>query len=168
MQDVLDRYGQGKLQPTKDDPIFARYLQWCWFSEVTSAYPPSVMVDHRREFNTKLDDVVAEMKSRAISAVHAIDGIVADRLYILGNLMIAAVLSIVYAMGGYRRIVSKEVPGHVRGLFNRVSDLASYERTVAAGTETGERLKAKSVRGRNGKSYWIQLNSPRRVRTRLA
>ena len=142
IQDALDRYGQGKLQPIKHDPTFAYYLQWCWFSEATSACPPSVMVNHRREFNPKLDHVVAEMKSRAISAVDAIDSVVADRPYILVCSMTAAVLSIVCAMRGYRRMVSKELPCHVQGLFDRVTALASYEPTVAAGTETGERLKA--------------------------
>ena len=28
MQYVLDRYGDGKLQPAKDNPTYAHYLQW--------------------------------------------------------------------------------------------------------------------------------------------
>ena len=60
------------------------------------------MVNHRREFNPELGDVVEEMESRAISAVQANNGVVADRPYILGRFDTAAVLSIVYVMRGYR------------------------------------------------------------------
>ena len=82
------------------------------------------------------------MKSRATAAVHAIDAAVVDRPYLLGDKMSAADLSICYAMRGYRRMVTEELPGHVQGLFDRVTALPSYERTVAADAATAERLKA--------------------------
>ena len=142
MQYVLDRYGDGKLQPAKDDPTYAHYLQWCWFAEATFARPLGEIVNHRREFKPELHNVVAEMKSRATAAVHAIDAAVVDRPYLLGDKMSAADLSICYAMRGYRRMVTEELPGHVQGLFDRVTALPSYERTVAADAATAERLKA--------------------------
>ena len=142
MQYVLDRYGDGKLQPAKDDPTYAHYLQWSWFAEATFARPLGEIVNHRREFKPELDDVVAEMKSRATAAVHAIDAAVVDRPYLLGDTMSAADLSICYAMRGYRRMVTKDLPKHVQGLFDRVTALPSYERTVAADAATAERLKA--------------------------
>lgn len=142
MQYVLDRYGDGKLQPAKDDPTYAHYLQWSWFAEATFARPLGEIVNHRREFKPELHNVVAEMKSRATAAVHAIDAAVADRSYLLGDTMSAADLSICYAMRGYRRMVTEDLPGHVQGLFDRVTALPSYERTVAAEAATAERLKA--------------------------
>lgn len=142
MQYVLDRYGDGKLQPAKDNPTYAHYLQWSWFAEATFARPLGEIVNHRREFKPELHNVVAEMKSRATAAVHAIDAAVADRSYLLGDTMSAADLSICYAMRGYRRMVTEDLPGHVQGLFDRVTALPSYERTVAADAATAERLKA--------------------------
>ena len=142
MQYVLDRYGDGKLQPAKDNPTYAHYLQWSWFAEATFARPLGEIVNHRREFKPELHNVVAEMKSRATAAVHAIDAAVVDRPYLLGDKMSAADLSICYAMRGYRRMVTEELPGHVQGLFDRVTALPSYERTVAADAATAERLKA--------------------------
>ena len=142
MQFVLDRYGDGKLQPAKDNPTYAHYLQWSWFAEATFARPLGEIVNHRREFKPELHNVVAEMKSRATAAVHAIDAAVVDRPYLLGDKMSAADLSICYAMRGYRRMVTEELPGHVQGLFDRVTALPSYERTVAADAATAERLKA--------------------------
>jgi glutathione S-transferase len=142
MQYVLDRYGDGKLQPAKDNPTYAHYLQWSWFAEATFARPLGEIVNHRREFKPELHNVVAEMKSRATAAVHAIDAAVVDRPYLLGDKMSAADLSICYAMRGYRRMVTEELPGHVQSLFDRVTALPSYERTVAADAATAERLKA--------------------------
>ena len=142
MHYVLDRYGDGKLQPAKDDPTYAHYLQWSWFAEATFARPLGEIVNHRREFKPELHNVVAEMKSRASAAVHAIDAAVADRPYLLGDTISAADLSICYAMRGYRRMVTEDLPGHIQGLFDRVTALPSYERTVAADAATAERLKA--------------------------
>lgn len=142
MHYVLDRYGDGKLQPAKDNPTYAHYLQWSWFAEATFARPLGEIVNHRREFKPELHNVVAEMKSRATAAVHAIDAAVVDRPYLLGDKMSAADLSICYAMRGYRRMVTEDLPGHVQGLFDRVTALPSYERTVAADAATAERLKA--------------------------
>ena len=105
MQYVLDRYGEGRLQPARDDPSFGHYLQWVWFSEATFARPLGEIVNHRREFKPELDDVVAEMKSRATACVEALDAALADRDYLLGDAMSAADLSICYTMRGYRRMV---------------------------------------------------------------
>lgn len=142
MQYVLDRYGDGKLQPAKDDPTYAHYLQWCWFAEATFARPLGEIVNHRREFKPELDAVVAEMKSRATACVGALDAALSDRTYLLGDIMGAADLSICYAMRGYRRMVTESLPENVQRYFNKVTELPSYAAAVKADAETAERLKA--------------------------
>lgn len=141
MQYVLDRYGDGRLQPAKDDPTYAHYLQWCWFAEATLARPLGEIVNHRREFKPELDAVVAEMKSRATSCIAALDAAVAGRSYLLGETMSAADLSICYAMRGYRRMVTETLPPTLQAYFDRVTALPSYAATVAADAATAERLK---------------------------
>jgi len=141
MQYVLDRYGNGRLQPTKDDPTYAHYLQWCWFAEATFARPLGEIVNHRREFEPEIDAVVAEMKGRATACVAACDAALSDRPYLLGDIMSVADLSICYVMRGYRRMVSDSLPANVQAYFDRVTALPSYEATVKADAETGERLK---------------------------
>tara|TARA_Y100001934_G_scaffold101871_1_gene125217 strand:- start:39444 stop:40076 length:633 start_codon:yes stop_codon:yes gene_type:complete len=140
LQYVLDCYGDGKLQPLKSEQGYAHYLQWCWFAEATFARPLGEIVNHRREFNPELDDVVAEMKSRATLALKAIDVAVADRPYLLGDTMSAADLSICYTMRGYCRMVTADLPSNAQGLFDRVTAIPSYERTVAADAKTAARL----------------------------
>jgi glutathione S-transferase len=141
MQYVLDRYGDGRLQPTKDDPTYAHFLQWCWFAEATLARPLGEIVNHRREFKPELDAVVAEMKSRATSCIAALDAALAGRSYLLGETMSAADLSICYAMRGYRRMVTETLPPTLQAYFDRVTALPSYAATVAADAATAERLK---------------------------
>ena len=141
MQYVLDRYGNGRLQPTKDDPTYAHYLQWCWFAEATFARPLGEIVNHRREFEPEIDAVVAEMKGRATACVTACDAALSDRPYLLGDTMSVADLSICYVVRGYRRMVSNSLPNNVQAYFDRVTALPSYEATEKADAETGERLK---------------------------
>jgi glutathione S-transferase len=141
MQYVLDCHGNGRLQPTKDDPAYAHYLQWCWFAEATFARPLGEIVNHRRAFEPEIDAVVAEMKGRATACVAALDAALSDRLYLLGETMSAVDLSICYVMRGYRRMVSEALPANVQTYFDRVTALSSYEATVRVDAETAERLK---------------------------
>jgi glutathione S-transferase len=141
MQYVLDCYGNGRLQPAKDDTTYAHYLQWCWFAEATLARPLGEITNHRRAFNPEIDAVVAEMKGRATTCVAALDAALADRPYLLGDTMSAADLSICYAMRGYRRMVTESLPANVQAYFDKVTALPSYARTVKADAETAERLK---------------------------
>ena len=141
MQYVLDRYGNGQLQPAKDDPTYAYYLQWCWFAEATFDRPLGEIVNHRREFEPEIDAVVAEMKGRATACVAALDAALSDRPYLLGDTMSAADLSICYVMRDYRRLVSESLPANAQAYFDRVTALPSYDPTVKADAETGERLK---------------------------
>lgn len=137
MQYVLDRYGDGRLQPAKDDAAYPHYLQWCWFAEATFARPLGEVTNHRREFKPELADVVAEMQGRGTACVQALDAALADRPYLLGDGMSAADLSIAYVLRGYRRSVTEDLPANVQGFFDRMTALPSYDRAVAADAATG-------------------------------
>ena len=132
MQYVLDRYGDGRLQPARTDPAYPHYLQWCWFAEATFARPLGEIVNHRREFNPELDNVVAEMKRRATACIDALDDTLADLPYLLGQQMSAADISNCYVLRAYQRLVTNELPTNVQAFFDRMTELPSYERTVAA------------------------------------
>ena len=141
MQYVLDRYGGGRLQPARDDPGYAHYLQWSWFAEATFARPLGEIVNHRREFDPELDAVVAEMKGRATACVAALDAALSDRPWLLGEAMSAVDISTCYTMRGYRRMVSETLPAAAQAWFDRVTALPSFAAAVKADAETAERLK---------------------------
>ncbi len=141
IQYVLARYGEGRLQPAVDDPSYAQFLQWLWFSEATFQRPLGEITNHRREFSPELPDVVAEMQGRATQCVEALDRALADRPYLLGDEMSAADLSNCYVLRGYRRSVNDDLPTNVQRFWDHLTSLPSYERTVKADAETAERLK---------------------------
>lgn len=132
MQYVLDRYGNGKLQPRMSDPDYALYLQWCWFAEATFSRPLGEMTNHRREFKPPLEAVLEEMKNRARLSIQALDQALSDRPFLLGEEMSAADISNCYVMRGYRRSVSEDLPPHAQAFFERMTALPSYARTLAA------------------------------------
>ena len=132
MQYVLDRYGDGRLQPDRAGPDHPHYLQWCWFAESTFARPLGEIVNHRREFKPELDDVVAEMKRRATLCVDALDGALADRPYLLGDDASAADISNCYVIRAYRRMVTEDLPTNVQSFFDRMTGRAAYGRTEAS------------------------------------
>ena len=136
MQYVLDRYGEGRLQPAKNDATYAHYLQWCWFGESTFARPLGEIVNHRREFKPELDDVVAEMKHRATLSLNALDQALVDRPFLLGKEFSAADISNGYTIRAYRRLVTEDLPSNVSAYFKRLTSLPSYERTVTADEAT--------------------------------
>jgi glutathione S-transferase len=135
IQYVLARYGNGRLQPSVEDPTYAHFLQWLWFSEATFQRPLGEITNHRREFNPELPNVVAEMKSRATACVEALDQALKDRVYLLGDDMTAADLSNAYVLRGYRRTVSEDLPANVKAFWDRMTALPSYKRTVERDAE---------------------------------
>ena len=142
MQYVLDRYGEGKLQPAKTDASYAHYLQWCWFAESTFARPLGEITNHRRAFQPQLDDVVAEMQGRGTACVEALDDALSDRPFLLGDTMSAADISMAYVMRGYQKNVTETLPANVQAFFDRMTALPSFARTLKADASASERLKA--------------------------
>ena len=65
MQYILDRYGNGRLQPISGTVEHADFLQWLWFSEATFTRPVGEIVNHLREFpgEEKNLKVIEEMRS---------------------------------------------------------------------------------------------------------
>lgn len=92
VQYLLDRYGEGRLQPAPGTDEHALYLQWSWFAEATFARPLGEIVNHRREFTPELPDVIAEMKRRVQLCVQAIDAAVSSRPYICGEFTAADIM----------------------------------------------------------------------------
>ena len=85
VQYLLDRYGEGKLQPASGTPEHAIYLQWCHFAEATFARPLGEIVNHRREFGAEgLQGAIEEMASRSRSCAKAVNEALEGRDYILG------------------------------------------------------------------------------------
>ncbi|MBV1906401.1 MAG: glutathione S-transferase [Pseudomonadales bacterium] len=94
VQYILDRYGNGKLQPAIGTPEHALYLQWSWFAEATFARPLGEIVSHGRAFAKTgvIPEVVAELQDRSHLCLQAIDQAVQNKDFLLGEFSAADIM----------------------------------------------------------------------------
>lgn len=99
VQYLLDRYGDGALQPRHGTPEHALYLQWSWFAEATYSRPIGEVVNHRRAFGDAAQpDVIEEMAGRAALASQAVSDALAERPFLLGDTFSAADIMMGYTV----------------------------------------------------------------------
>ncbi len=100
VQYLLDKYGEGQLQPAPGSDDHAQYLQWGWFAESTFARPLGEIVNHRRsipkEYQSEL--AIKEMQQRAHTCLEALDQHIADKTYLLGESFSAADIMMGYSL----------------------------------------------------------------------
>ena len=92
IQYILDRYAHGRLQPPPGTPEHAIYLQWSWFAEATFARPLGEIVNHRRNFDPEIMEVVQEMKNRVELCVSAVNDAIRDKEFITGEFTAADIM----------------------------------------------------------------------------
>jgi glutathione S-transferase len=128
VQYLLDRYGEGRLQPQPGTTAHGTFLQWCWFAEATFARPLGEIVNHRREFpgEQESEAAIREMQSRAWLCVEALDEVLAGRPYLLGDDFSAADIMNGYSLMLAERLVSADFPAHVAGYWQRLSTRPGY------------------------------------------
>ncbi len=122
VQYLLDRNGEGRLQPPVGTPEHAIYLQWSLFAEATFARPICEIVNHRRSLPEEHQSAVAiaEMQDRAQLCVEALNSAVAEQDYILGNEFSAADIMLGYSLMLAQRFLSEPLPAHAAAYFERL------------------------------------------------
>lgn len=133
VQYLLDRYGGGRLQPTPGTPEHGLYLQWCWFGESTFSRPIGEVVNHRRAFGDHaIDAVMAEMSGRAAVCVDALDAVLAEREWLLGDTFSAADIINGYTALLVERVLDLELPASFERWWNAVKAREAWQATRAA------------------------------------
>ena len=138
VQYVLDRYGDGRLQPAPGTAEHARYLQWSWFAEATFSRPLGEIVNHKREFaDNPSQPVIDEMKSRARLCAQALDAALNGKTWILGDTFSGADIMLGLTLRSYLRGVEEEFPGNVAPYWTRLTERPAYKRAEAAELKPG-------------------------------
>jgi glutathione S-transferase len=134
VQYLLDRYGEGRLQPKPGTEAHGEYLQWSWFAEATYARPIGEIVNHRRAFGEagEIPAVVAEMKGRARLCSEAVDRALQGRSYLLGETFSAADVMMGYSVMLAERFTSIEGLPNLQAYWARLSARPAYARASAA------------------------------------
>lgn len=134
VQYLLDRYGQGRLQPAPGTEAHGLYLQWSWFAEATYARPIGEIVNHRRAFGAdgEIPAVVEEMKGRVRLCSEAVDRALQGRDYLLGDQFSAADIMMGYSVMLAQRFSSTEGLDALNAYWARLSARPAWQRAAAA------------------------------------
>ena len=134
VQYLLDRYGTGQLQPDRQDPAYAAYLQWMWFGEATLSRPLGEIVNHGREFpgDARIEAVVDEMAGRAVACFDAVADHVRDRTYLLGDTFTAADISVGYGIYLGQLLIADRLPADLMDYWERLNTRPAMKAALAA------------------------------------
>ena len=128
VQYLVDRYGQGKLQPKPGTPDHAHYLQWSWFAEATFSRPLGEVVNHGREFpgDRRITEVVDEMKNRATLSLEAVAEEISDKQYLVAEEFSAADIMMGYTIMLADRLLDKPLPDKIIPYWERLNEREGF------------------------------------------
>jgi glutathione S-transferase len=92
LQYILERHGNGRLEPAHGDPARAAYLQWLHFAEAT-AYPPIGILVWLTRYRDDASEHVAlfdDVRHRAASGLGFVERAIGDGPWLLGDAFTAA------------------------------------------------------------------------------
>jgi len=121
VQYILDRYGEGKLQPKPGTHEHAFYLQWSWFAEATFARPLGEIVNHNRVFGKSgvSEEAIDEMRSRSRLCLKAVDDAIEGKEYIAGEFS-AADIMLGYSVFLCERLAPSDGCENAKAYWNRL------------------------------------------------
>ena len=133
LQYVLDRYGEGRLQPPPGSHEHALYLQWGWFAEATFSRPLGEIVNHKRAFPDAVNsEVVSEMKARATLSLQAVNDALVGRDYLLGDTLSGADMMVGYTVMLADMMLDEPLPTLAAAYWQRLQDRPAFRATKAA------------------------------------
>ena len=97
---LLERYGDGRLQPARGTQERALCRQWCWFAEATFARPLGEIVNHNRVApeGGLVDFVIEDCRDRARICIAAIEDVVSKSDFLVGDTFTVADIMTGYSL----------------------------------------------------------------------
>jgi len=135
VQYLLDRYGEGRLQPVAGTAEHAEYLQWSWFAEATFARPLGEIVNHRRALQSadQSERAIGEMMDRSMLCLNAVDAAVAEREYLLSSGVSAADIMMGYTLLLAVALLPGDFPAAAQAYYQRLQQRPGFA-VAAAGS----------------------------------
>ena len=133
VQYLLDRYGDGRLEPKRATQAHALYQQWSWFAEATFARPIGELVNHRRVFGEtgQIPAVVEEMKGRVQLCLQAVDDALRGQRYLVGDSFTAADIMMGYSVMLAQRFVSMDTCPNANSYWQLLSARPAFLETIS-------------------------------------
>lgn len=135
MQYLLDRYGDGALQPDEQDPEYGQFLQWLHFGEATLMGAMTTLIQHSTLLPEEERDerAVARGKRQLHHYATVINKVLEAQDYIVGKEFTAADISVgyVFYVAKLFRVFPDDCP-HLSAWFQRLMDRPAYKTATAA------------------------------------
>ena len=133
---LLERHGDGGLLPGLGTAERALCRQWSWFAEATFARPLGEIVNHNRVApeGGLVDFVIEDCKARARTCIAAIEDVVAQADYLVGNTFTVADIMTGYSLllATNFGVLDDDFP-HTQAYFERLSQRPGFQVARDAG-----------------------------------
>lgn len=131
VQYLLEKYGQGRLEPKVGTKERALYLQWFHFGEASLASQVSEIVRQRfgRPPEEQVPEILSQARERLRAAAGVVDRALAVQPYAAGSEFSAADIMLSYGLVMAK--ITRELPddfSHVAAYLDRLKERPAYER----------------------------------------
>lgn len=129
VQYLLDKYGDGRLQPKAGSDSHALYLQWSWFAEATFSRPLGEIVNHGREFpgDKRIPEVTQEMANRAALCANAVADEMTAKNFLVDNEFSGADIMMGYTLMLMKNLAGDQFPAHLEDYWQRLSQRPGFQ-----------------------------------------
>jgi len=135
VQYILNKYGNGSLEPDEEDAEFGKYLQWLHFGEATLMGPIATISLNRFILpEGERDERAVERAVRQLNLyTQTVEDSLEGRDYLMGDEFTAADIVVGYAYFAMRlfRVFPKDFP-KVAAWFERLMARPAYQKATAA------------------------------------
>ena len=136
IQYLLNRYGNGRLEPDRAGPDYGTFLQWLHFGEATMMGPISQVFQHTRFLpEDKRDPEVADQGRRTFAAyAQVLDRVLAEHDYLVGDEFSAADIVVGYTL--FLADLAKMLPAsskHLKAYYERLRQRPSFQMATTTG-----------------------------------
>lgn len=124
---ILERYGNGKLQPRLETAERAAYRQWCWFAEATLIRPLG-LYRLLRARNEPVGELVDEAELKFRDALSAVEAELQGREYLLDRFS-AADIMMGYSVALTEKLLGDDYP-NLQSYLGRIRSRDAFQRVL--------------------------------------
>ncbi len=123
---ILERYGDGRLQPARGSHESAAYRQWCWFAEATLVRPLG-LIRLLRAREESIGGLIDEAEAKCRDSLAAVESALSDRPYLLGEDFTAADIMMGYSIAMAQPLLNERFP-RLKEYVQRLMGREAYQR----------------------------------------
>ena len=127
---ILERYGEGRLQPAVGTAERALYHQWCWYAEATLSRPLGL----NRIMRTGPDEgraLVEDGRDKAEQSLVVVEEALCDRSFLVGGVFTAADIMMGYTLTAVRAMGLLDDRPAATAYLNGLAARPAYQRLAA-------------------------------------